>query len=103
MSKLECHPRVPHRRKSGFGSALLAPGGLVAIAVTILFVALIGANRTIPTSPATHPHPASTYTPPNQYRVAGRCHAVLNPITGELHGGCAPATPTSRNTPTPAP
>jgi hypothetical protein len=98
MSMLDSKPRVLHKLRSASGSALVALGALIA--VSVLTLALTGANRTIPTSSATHPHPASTYSRPVLYRGTGACHAELNPMTGQLHGGCAIATSTA-NTPTP--
>lgn len=102
MSTLDSKPPVLRKLRSASGSALVALGVLVAIAVFVLAFALTGANRTVPASSATHPHAAFTYSRSVDYRGTGRCYAVLNPITGELHGGCAVATPTA-NTPTPAP
>jgi hypothetical protein len=41
----------------------------------------------------------STHIPPILYLGTGACYAVLNPISGELHGGCTTASPpaTSRH------
>jgi hypothetical protein len=102
MSALESKPHVQHKLRSASGSVLTALGALIAIAISVLALALTGANRTIPVRSATHPHRASSYPRPRHYRGTGVCHAVLNPIPGQLHGGCAIATSTA-GTPTPAP
>jgi hypothetical protein len=97
MSTLESKPRVEHKLRTASGSAL---GALIAIAVSALALALTGTNRTMPTRSATQPHSASSYPRRAHYRGTGVCHAVLNPVTGQLHGGCTIATSTA-NTPTP--
>jgi hypothetical protein len=103
MLTLDNKSSVPHKLRSASASTVVALGVLAAIAISVLVLALTGANRNAPTSSATkHPIRTSTSTRPVDHRGAGRCHAVLNPMTGELHGGCSIASPAA-NTPTPAP
>jgi hypothetical protein len=102
MLTLDNKSSVPHKPRSASASAAVALGVLAAIAVCVLALALTGAHRTAPTSPATHPHLTSTHSRPLDHLGTGTCHAVLNPMTGQLHGGCAIASPAA-NPPTPAP
>jgi hypothetical protein len=101
MLTLDNKSSVLHKRGAS-ASALVAVCVLAAIAVCALALALTGANRIAATSSATHPHLTSTYPRPVDRRGTGRCHAVLNPMTGQLHGGCAIAAPAA-NTPTSTP
>ncbi|HEY2651069.1 MAG TPA: hypothetical protein VGI50_04040 [Solirubrobacteraceae bacterium] len=73
-------PRLP-TRLGKLGAAL------VAIAVTILFLAAPGAHHSVLANSTTH---TSVSPPPIQHRHTGGCHAVLDPLTGQMHGGCPP-------------
>jgi hypothetical protein len=90
MSTHQGHPGALHRHRTGLGSAAVALGALVAIAVTILFLALTSAHHTLPANSTMHTEPPSTNAAPNQNRGTAQCHPVLDPSTGQMHGGCAP-------------
>jgi hypothetical protein len=90
MSTHQGHPGVLYRHRTGLGSAAVALGALVAIAVTILFLALISAHHTVRANSTMHTQPPSTNAAPIQNRGTAGCHPVLDPRTGQIHGGCAP-------------
>ena len=73
--------RQPHGRKTRLATGLIALSALVAIAVSILFLALTGAHQTAtPTSAPAHPEiaPAAVATPPyGGYFRDPTTHALL--------------------------
>jgi hypothetical protein len=90
MSTLESDSGARHRSGTAVGSAAVALGALVAIAVTVLMLALTGAHQTLHVNSTTPTHPTSALTAPIPYQDTGPCRAVLDPLTGQMHGGCAP-------------
>jgi hypothetical protein len=91
MSTHQRNPRVPHRHRTGLGSAAVALGALVAIAVTILFLALTSAGYTVRATSTIHTSSPSTHhMAPIQHRGTVACHPELDPLTRQTHGGCPP-------------
>jgi hypothetical protein len=95
MSTLQTTPRARHKPRTGPGTAAVAVGALVAVAVTVLMLALISEHQNAPT------HPHATHTVPIEHHGNGGCTAVSDPLSGQMHGGCArkqtnanPSTPT---------
>jgi hypothetical protein len=80
------HPRPPTGLRK-IGSAL---GALVAIAITILFLAFTSAQQTVHVNSTAHHHPTPAHAKPNHHPRRGGCRAVLDPMTGQMHGGCPP-------------
>ncbi len=87
MSTLQSTPRVPYRLRTRLGAGLVALGALIAIAVSVLILALTGANHTTTASSATHNAAAHVSVPVTQSHGTGAPHAVLDPLTGQMHGG----------------
>jgi hypothetical protein len=87
MSTLHTTQHAPHKIRRAVGTGVVALGALIAIGVFVLILALTGANRPGSTSPATHAHPATAATPLVQHHGVTPGGAVLDPITGEMHGG----------------
>ena len=73
MSAVAHSSRVAPRSGKVLVTFVMALGMLVAIAATVLFLALAGSSRRSSATPRATPVRAH--------------NAVLNPITGEMHGG----------------
>ena len=70
--------RQPHGRKTRLATGLIALSALVAIAVSILFLALTGAHQTArPTSTPAHPEIAPATPPSGGYFRDPTTHALL--------------------------
>jgi hypothetical protein len=87
VSTLHSNPRITLRLGAVAGKGVMALGALVAIGVTVLFLTLMGANRATPTSSLTHTHSAIAHPSAVQNHSTGVFHAVIDPATGQLHGG----------------
>jgi hypothetical protein len=87
MSTLDSSPQIAPRLGNASGKGLLALGALIAVGVAVLILALTGANRTTPTSLVTDTHPATTHLRVVQSHSTGVSNAVLDPLTGQMHGG----------------
>jgi integrase len=61
MSTHQRNPRVLQRHRTGLGPAAVALGALVAIAVTILFLALTSAGYTVRATSTIHTSSPSTH------------------------------------------
>ncbi len=90
MPTPESIPRAEPPLHTALGRGLLVLGALVAVAVTVLFLALTGANRTNRTGSVTATHSSTAYIPPIRYREAG-APPGLNPhhpaLTRPARGG----------------
>jgi len=108
MSTIQTTLRVTPRRWSA--TLVTTIGTLVAVGVTVLFLTLTGPSHR---NPATASHPAQTYAPLIHYRGTGAPPAtinphtdhapgvaVLDPETGQPHGGAAPFPAGSAGAPT---
>ena len=90
MPTLKSSPLLPNKHRSASRAAAVALVAVIAIAVTVLILALPGAHATLRASPAAHTRVASTHTAPIHHPRNRRCHAVLDPMTEQMHGGCPP-------------
>lgn len=90
MPPVHDNPHHPNKPRTGSRSAAVAVGALVAIAVTALVLPLTGAHPTNPTNAAAHTRLASTHRTRPHHAPSTGCHAVLDPMTGQMHGGCPP-------------
>jgi hypothetical protein len=66
----------------GLKPALTALGVLLAIAVTVIILALTGASHTTVATPVTAPQAASSSIPQVRYLGPRQVHAALNPHRG---------------------
>jgi hypothetical protein len=87
VSTLDSNPRSTLRLRAGAGKGVVALGALVALGVMVIFLALTGANRATPTNSLSPSHSAIAQRTVAQYHSTGVSHAVVDPITGQLHGG----------------
>ncbi|MBV8998778.1 MAG: hypothetical protein JO304_06945 [Solirubrobacterales bacterium] len=71
MTTPESIPRAAPRLHTAIGRGLVALGALVAVAVTVLFLALTGANRTNQTGFVTATQSSTAYLPPIRYHGTG--------------------------------
>ena len=91
MSTPHTIPRAP-RFRIGLGTLMTALGVLIAVAITITFIALTGANHTTAATPATLSQAAAG---PSQVRYLGprQQSARPNPQAAQSQGGAS--TPTT--------
>lgn len=90
MPTLKNSQLLPNRSRSGWRTAALAVGTLVAIAVIVLVLALTGARGTAVANPPGATHSRSAHRTWSHHPRSRGCRAVLDPMTGEMHGGCPP-------------
>lgn len=86
MSTPHSIPRAP-RFRIGLGTLLTALGVLIAVAITITFIALAGATHTTIATPATPTQAAAGSTPHTQYLGPQQQSARPNPQTAQINGG----------------
>jgi hypothetical protein len=77
----------PPRFRIGLGTLLTALGVLIAIATTITFIALTGANQTTAATPATPSQATAGSTPHIHYLGPRQQSARPNPQTAQIQGG----------------
>jgi hypothetical protein len=63
--------RVSPRRWTAFWTGLVAAGALIAVAVSVIFIATTVANRSAHNGTATHSHSSPAYGPLIQYHGTG--------------------------------
>jgi hypothetical protein len=68
--------RGPHRTGLALGTGLAVVGALIAVGISILILALTGANNPTRTTSAPHPQRAVTYPPLVHYHGTGAPPAV---------------------------
>jgi hypothetical protein len=90
MPTLKKSPRPSNESGSGSRTAALALGTLVAIAVTVLVLALTGARGTAVANPPGATNSGSAHRTWSHHPRSRGCRAVLDTVTGEMHGGCPP-------------
>jgi hypothetical protein len=88
MSTPQSIPRATPRIRIGRGTALTVLGVLAAIAVTIVILALTGANHSTVTTPVAAPQVAGASRPQTHYLGPRQEHAAPNPHNGD---GTSPA------------
>lgn len=87
---LKDSPRPKHTPRRASRTTAVALSALVAIAVTVLALALTGAHAPLLPNQAAHTRVASTHTAPIHHPRTSGCRAVLDPMTGQMHAGCPP-------------
>jgi hypothetical protein len=86
MSTIQTTLRVTPKRWSA--TLLTTIGALLAVGVTMLFLALSGPSHR---NPATASHPAQTHAPLIQYRGTSAPPATVTPHTDQTHGAAVPS------------
>ncbi|MGB8881531.1 MAG: hypothetical protein WCD11_34875 [Solirubrobacteraceae bacterium] len=84
MSAPQSIPHVTHRFRIGLGTMLTALGVLLAVAVTIIILALTGANHTTVATPVTASAAANGSTPQTHYLGPRQQRAAINPQNGGI-------------------
>jgi hypothetical protein len=90
MPTLKSRTPLPNKHRTASRTAAVVIAALAAIAVTVLILALSGARATIPPNQTAHIRSASAHPAPTHRPRSRKCHAVLDPMTGQMHGGCPP-------------
>jgi hypothetical protein len=85
MSTLQTTTHAPAKAKTRITAIVAALGALVAIGVSVLILSLTGASTRNNTAVMTQSVPSGASAPLNNGYGTG--HAVLNPETGQMHGG----------------
>jgi len=96
MSTPHSIPRAP-RFRIRLGTLMTALGVLIAIATTIAFIALTGANHTTTATPATASQAAARSTSHTQYLGPAQQRARPNPQTVKTQAGIPALTTGARN------
>lgn len=84
MSTPQSIPHLTPQFRVRLGTLLTALGVLIAIAVSIVILALTGANHTTVATPVTPAQAAADSTPQVRYLGAGQVHAALKPQSGAV-------------------
>jgi hypothetical protein len=87
---LKPSPDPPNTPRRASRTTAVALSGLVAIAITGLVLVVTGVHATPRSTAAAHTRVAPTHTAPIHHPRTTGCRAVLDPMTGQMHGGCPP-------------
>jgi hypothetical protein len=87
MSTPQELPYIPTRSRGQSRTFVAALGTMIVAAVLVIILALAGAKLTGTNHAASLQRPSSGYAQAMQDRIVRAQNAVLNPITGEMHGG----------------
>ena len=87
MSLPQKLPYIPTRSRGQSRTVMAALGTIIAVAVIVVILALAGANLTGASRAASLQRSSSGYAQTTQNPPVRAHNAVLNQITGEMHGG----------------